>query len=621
MQRINTSGWTRRIFIRLYTERWELSVLPIHDNKKPAVPEWNSYKTRLPTEKELNKWFVEQKAWGITVILKNKLFAVDFDLPEAYEIFKDKIPAGACIKKTPHGYHVLMRSEGTEPKTIRGGDQQWVACLKKIAPWLIVTDTNGREHAKVDFLGTDSLFNCPDSPGYEWLELYDEPVTVNLESFLEKTFGYTVPLNRISDYVKVGRGGVNDSEGWMPEILCPWHELVGDHKPSLHPNRVTGAFICHGCGKTGTFSELVEYSNSVNYKLPQYVYDFVEDFQRRQREAKKMEQAPDKANIPSEKLIFSAAEPVTVEEMPEPIVAGVIWRGAIVELYGEPGVGKSSFVTSGSVDLAIKDGDLWGDWANQHPWKQLYLDLENAVGESRRAIQTAATAIGKPEAAKLIDVAELIGRGFDISKPEWRDWLASAIAEKGYVIVWLDNLGKATGRNTIDDYEMKQVVNQELRPLVRKHNIALIVIHHTGWAKYDSSGKELPSHGKGGSSLFEDVNVCFKLKKVSKYVTRLTVEKARARQSIVRPGDEFLHYYDEASMRLAPAAWRYATQIASQLIDKLGLDNVANRLGCNKSTVSRYAHGLRQPDEAVRARLTELAKAEGILLRTTDIVV
>jgi hypothetical protein len=73
-----------------------------------------------------------------------------------------------------------------------------------------------------------------------------------------------------------------DKDGWMPEILCPWHELTGKHTPSLRPNLVSGAFYCHGCGKKGTFTELVEYSDKVRYLLPLYIYDWVQDFKSRQ---------------------------------------------------------------------------------------------------------------------------------------------------------------------------------------------------------------------------------------------------------------------------------------------------------------------------------------------------
>lgn len=613
MERIDITEWQRMDFVKFYSGQWQLPVLPIRADKRPDVREWNQYKVRLPTLEELETC---KKAWGITLILQNKLFCVDFDTRHGYELLKDKIPAGACIAKTPHGYHVLMRSSTIVPETIRGNNPQWLSCLERLDPKLVEMRKDGSKQAKVDLLGNNSLLHSPDSPGYTSLGLYREPVSVPFEEWMKDVFGYTVPLPRLTDFVKLG---ATTTPRWVNEY-CPWCEADGltHDSPSCQVDVEGGGFKCHGsCGRTGKLTEFVAKAQEAGMPL-KHGAEIMEAYKR----FSTLEEKPIQSSliIPSEKLIFSAAEPVTAEEMADPVVPGIIWRGFIVELYGASGVGKTSYITSGAVDLALPHGRLWGDWALRQPCRQLYLDLENAVGESRQAIQTAASAIGKPEAAKLIDVAELIGKGFDISKPEWRDWLNSAIAQNGYVVVWLDNLGKATGRNTIDDYEMKQVVNLELRPIVRRHNIILFIIHHTGWAKYDSAGRELPAHGKGGSSLFEDVNVCFRLKVVSKFVTRLTVEKARARQSIIRPGDEFLHHYDEKTMRLTPATWRPFASLTSQLVEKLGLDKVAEKLGCNKSTVSRYVHGLRQPDDAVKAKLAELAKAEGISPRLNDVV-
>ena len=123
----------------------------------------------------------------------------------------------------------------------------------------------------------------------------------------------------------------------------------------------------------------------------------------------------------------------------------------------------------------------------------------------------------------------------------------------------------------------------------------------------------MPSHGKGGSSLFEDVNACFEIKKQSKYVTKLTVAKIRSRQATIAVRDEFVHYYDRETMRILPVAWEATFDKIEYLINKLGLEVAADKLGSNKVNISRYRHGWRQPPTEMVARINKLASEEGYI--------
>lgn len=583
MKKIDTTGWSRMDYIRFYMDVWQVPVIPVAENKKPLI-RWSTYQTRMPTREEIDEWFVSRNPWGLAIVLKGGLFSVDMDTDELYKNLKEMgaFPRGSCVYKSRRGFHSIMRATGG---------------LFSVAEH---NENLPNELQELGIGGDRHLANVPDTPHRSWVVLYDEPVAVDFEPWVMKYIGEPKEMKR--------SGMTRD--GWMPEILCPWHELDGNqHTPSLHPNKKDGAFICHGCGRTGTFTELANYSKNIGYQLPNYIYQWVEDYKR------DSSQSRGELNM-DKKLVYRADEALQLEELPEALIKGVGWRGDIIELYGAPGTGKTSLMTSGAADLATGEV-FWGDWKVAKPCRVLYIDTENPPGETRMAIQ-AATGENK-RALKLVDIAELIGIGFNISNPEWQKWLNDQISRNKYDVVIGDNLGKMTGKNIIDDYEMRQVI-AIIRPIVRKHNILFFLIHHTGWARFDNQGRQLPSHGKGGSSLLEDVNACFEVVKTSKHITRITIKKIRSRRAAIASGDEFVHYYDPKTMRIVPAELRMVIQKVKWLVGKYGLPAVADKLGCNKSSVSRYMHGYRQPDNDIRGKLEEVIKAEGYKPQIGDVI-
>ena len=573
-------------FVHFYTKVWGCPVVPIAENKKPLI-KWTEYQERMPTEQELEDWFTapckafKHPPWGLAIILKGGLFSVDLDTEEVYQTLKQSgaFKEGSCIYKSAKGYHAIMRATGR---------------LYSIAEH---NEGLSQGFQELGIGGDKHLSNVPDTPGRYWIELHDEPITVDFEGWVRKYVGEPKEMSRAG----VGRRG--DSE-WIA-ILCPWHEWDGKpHKPSCNVDIIGRGFKCWGCDRQGKLSELVAYCKEIDYPLPKEILKADEAYRR-----PLMIQTQDK-------ILYEVGEEVTEEELPEALIKAVAWRGDVGELYGVPGSGKSRLMPSGAANL-MQGGAFWGDWEVIRPLRLLYLDLENPPGETRMAIQAA---LGKgEEIPKGSLVAELTGRGFDISNPKWQQWLDEQLTKYQFDVVIGDNLGKMTGKNIIDDYEMKQVVNI-IRSLVRKHNILFLLVHHTGWQRYDNQGRPLPAHGKGGSSLQEDVNFCFEVTKTSKYITRITVKKIRSRRAGITTGDEFIHFYDRKAMRIVPATLRKAVQQIRWLVDKYGIQGVADKLGCNRSSISRYMHGYREPEDTIKVRLEEITKAEGYVPRLTDIV-
>lgn len=109
---------------RAYTQAG-LCVIPIRvdGSKSPAVPEWTTYKSRLPTNDEAERLFGQSEV-GVAVIcgkVSGNLETLDFETVEVYEQWKDLVKnvqpnlVGKLVitetpgKYGPHGRHVRYR--------------------------------------------------------------------------------------------------------------------------------------------------------------------------------------------------------------------------------------------------------------------------------------------------------------------------------------------------------------------------------------------------------------------------------------------------------------------------------------------------------------------------------
>ena len=103
-----------------------LSVIPIKSNgtKAPASP-WKKYQSRLPTIKEIHKWFGNGSRYGMAAIggeVSDGLTIIDFDeadlftpWQEAVEEFDGDLLDDLPIVQTPSGgWHVFYRCEEVE---------------------------------------------------------------------------------------------------------------------------------------------------------------------------------------------------------------------------------------------------------------------------------------------------------------------------------------------------------------------------------------------------------------------------------------------------------------------------------------------------------------------------
>lgn len=136
-----------------------LAVLPANKaQKRPWLPRWNEFQTRLPTEEEVRRWFAEPREAQCLVCGKvsGNLEVIDFDNQgELYARWKEAIPpdllARLVIERTQSGgYHVAYRFQDEVCGSIK----------------LAERERDGKKITLIETRGKGGLILCAPSDGY-----------------------------------------------------------------------------------------------------------------------------------------------------------------------------------------------------------------------------------------------------------------------------------------------------------------------------------------------------------------------------------------------------------------------------------------------------------------------
>jgi hypothetical protein len=87
------------------------SVVPVKEDKRPAIPSWKEYQTRLPTEEELKQWFSNE---GRIAIIGgwNNIAVLDIDDVDLAKKLVDQFKDHAPLIQTPSGgLHIYLKEE------------------------------------------------------------------------------------------------------------------------------------------------------------------------------------------------------------------------------------------------------------------------------------------------------------------------------------------------------------------------------------------------------------------------------------------------------------------------------------------------------------------------------
>lgn len=217
-------------------------------------------------------------------------------------------------------------------------------------------------------------------------------------------------------------------------------------------------------------------------------------------------------------------------QRPKYLINGILTEGACGFIAGEPKCYKSWVALDMALSVAT-GADFLGYFRVNQPGPVLYIQEEDPATtlKSRSAKIWVNKATDKMELVHTPDEAGLwwlppdrehefdpdinayIQQGVVISSEPWQMWLDETL-EKGmdgipYKLLIIDTLMMTAG--DVDENRSQEMTNRIFRPLKllsRKHNVALLVVHHMGKADRSRPGQRLigsvANHAWGEDSLY-----------------------------------------------------------------------------------------------------------------------
>lgn len=196
---------------------------------------------------------------------------------------------------------------------------------------------------------------------------------------------------------------------------------------------------------------------------------------------------------------------------PEFIVRDVLTLGACGFIAGTPKTYKSWSALDMALSIAT-GADFLGHFPVVNPGPVLYIQEEDPAPtvKTRSAKIWTGKGVDKlvmdedgvmwlpPETEKEFDpdVAGYIQHGFTISDSAWLLWLDEQLAEgldaQQYKALFIDTFGMTAG--DVDDNKSQELNARVLKPLKtlsRKHEVAILLVHHLGKADRERSGSRL----------------------------------------------------------------------------------------------------------------------------------
>jgi transposase len=297
-----------------------------------------------------------------------------------------------------------------------------------------------------------------------------------------------------------------------------------------------------------------------------------------------------------------------------PLVEGVISRGELVMFFAPSGIGKSSFTQSLCVYASIGK-PVFDLYEVPQPVKCLYLNLEMTDAEVGVRFESMFEALGA--SAENFEVDSLLD--FDITRQEDRQRLLATAQIKKPDIVVLDPLEAMHHKDENSATEMALVI-KPLRELAHMFNCGIVIVHHTGAARYDNRGRLLPKRIRG-SSVIEDKmdNVIEIIETDDADTKRLHFTKTRSVITTRRADPLFEFDWQTYLVRLSDDVKmreRYASlsierhkkiePLLKLLAKGLSTRQIADYAGVNHSTIIRWKTGIREPSEEHIQKLAQM---------------
>ena len=168
------------------------------------------------------------------------------------------------------------------------------------------------------------------------------------------------------------------------------------------------------------------------------------------------------------------------DDAPDWVIPGLIERGDRLILTGSEGLGKSVLFRQLAVGAAA--GIHPFTHARIAPQRILYVDVENGVGQLRRALRALAIQAGRHStSAEEGMFLECVPSGLDLTRPEDEAWLVSRVAALQPALLVIGPIYRLHAKNPNDE-EPARTVTRVLDRCRAAANCALILEAHAGHA-------------------------------------------------------------------------------------------------------------------------------------------
>ena len=505
-----------------------LSVLPANKaQKRPCLPQWNEFQTRLPTEEEVRRWFAEPREAQCLVCGKasGNLEVIDFDNHGGlYSKWKDAIPvdllARLVIEQTQSGgYHVAYRCQDEVCGNIR----------------LAQGERNGKMMTLVETRGEGGLILCTPGDGYTLVQgdYAHLPVLTKeeRETLLNAAWkmnekpeqGMPKPAECPDEHFENRPGDDFNARGDVRAVLQKhgWTSLgvqPDGNEYWRRPGKTEG-------GNSATLKEGVFYVFSSNaapfepnrpynaftaYTLLEHNGDFGEaatellkqgygkaaddncgvDLSALLGEQAKKEEPPSLQFLTARELLRQ------YRNMKEPLIDGLLRREEIMNIVAAPKTGKSWLVMQ--LTLALVTG---GTWCGHECTASRVLLVDNELHRETLScrLHRVASAMGISDDDEVLDRLTILSqRGAEKDIRLLKKYLQENSNLKFDVII-IDALYKALPKD-VDENSNGQITDiyNLLDSYARTMGGAIVLVHHT--SKGNQANKSITDVGSGAGA-------------------------------------------------------------------------------------------------------------------------
>lgn len=505
-----------------------LSVLPANKaQKRPCLPQWNEFQTRLPTEEEVRRWFAESREAQCLVCGKvsGNLEVIDFDNHgKLYSKWKDAIPvdllARLVIEQTQSGgYHVAYRCQDEVCGNIK----------------LAEGNRDGKKTTLIETRGEGGLILCAPGDGYTLVQgdYTHLPVLTKeeRETLLNAAWkmnekpeqGMPEPTgcpdehfeNRPGDDFNA-RGDVRavlQKHGWMSLGIQPngneyWRRpgkteggnsatlkegvfyVFSSNAAPFEPNRPYNAFTAYTLLEhNGDFGEATT-------ELLKQGYGKAADDNCGVDLSALLGEQPKKEDPPPLQFLTARELLRQYRDMKEPLIDGLLRREEVMNIVAAPKTGKSWLVMQ--LALALVTG---GTWCGHECTASRVLLVDNELHRETLScrLHRVASAMGISDDDEHLDGLTILSQRGAATNIRQLKMQLETHSDLKFDIIIIDALYKALPKD-VDENSNGQITDiyNLLDNYALTTGAAIVLVHHT--SKGNQSNKSVTDIGSGAGA-------------------------------------------------------------------------------------------------------------------------